>query len=187
MKTSAKWAARLGCGFLVLMALLASLSQFCADNLIPLVFLALLTGLIGFVNPRWRKASAGFFAAITLLFLADGFFFQHRMALWCRISATFFNTSQIEEVLPSPSGKTVAYVVGDHWLDSFYNVHISDGGLFPKTSSVPSRLSHASYRRDATARWDGEIFSIKLDGDTLRYSEKNRAFERLPSSAETAL
>ena len=109
--------------------------------------------------PRRRWWVAGAPVLITALFLTDAFFLHHRIAVTMRTSAVFFDSKIIEGILPSPSGRSTAYIVGDHWLASFYGVYMSaPGSLFPRHEPI-SRAENLCYPRDIHAAWTGPFFT----------------------------
>lgn len=172
-----------GSALLILLAIVACMFQFKVSSLIPLAVATGLFGLASLASPLTRKISAGLFLGSLLLLWMDVSVLHHRIAVWCRVSLRILDHSVIEQVLPSPSGQTVVYLVGEHWLDSRYKVFVSDGGLFPKMASVPAAKNSESERHKTTALWTGNIFQAVADGGALRYSEENRVFE--PNAAAT--
>ncbi|MFT3992345.1 MAG: hypothetical protein QM680_13150 [Luteolibacter sp.] len=103
-------------------------------------------------------------------FIADFTVLRHRISLELRTWNPVWDVAEIVDILPSPSGRATAYIVGGGFLDSAYWAYISDGSMFPKHSYIETGVSDVSYPKDMSGSWSGSVFSIAK----LRYDEKSR-------------
>lgn len=162
----------LATGCLILSAVLC-LAQFKSDSIMRLTlgFVAVLP--VWWLSPSWRVGMLSIPILLSGVFLADAFMFRHRLAVEARNLPTFLDISVMEDIITSPSGRTTAYIVGNHWLDSSYCVYLSAGGLFPRTVVVQPISSGAAYPKDIKAVWSGPLFTIGEGQILAAYDERN--------------
>ena len=152
----------------VLAAGIFFLRQFKVSNFAPfLIGCACLAAPFCF-KPDWRKLFLVMPAVCAGLFLTDAFVLHHLIAVWARGLYYFVPLEGVEGTLRSPSGRTTAYIVGVHWLDSSYSAYFSSGGLFPRRAKFDSGVDTEVYGRNFTAKWEGSTFTVAK----LTYDEK---------------
>lgn len=132
--------------------------QFGAKSLLPWVLGVAAMAPVWWLQPQWRKVALmvlGFFLSV---FFLDALLLHHRLAVAGRIGVPLFNVSEPEGSSRSPSGRTVIYLVGSHWLDSRYSICISRGGLFPREVELDD--AGTTGPRNITMRWNGGRCSV---------------------------
>ncbi len=148
----------------ILLSALLCLSQFQCDHLLPLALGCVALIPLWWLQPGWRRWALG----VPLLFagalLIDAFFFHHRLAVEARAWQLIWDIDEIEDTLPSPSGRTTAYIVGSHWRGSGYRVYLSAPRLFPYRAYIQTTARDPSYPREISATWNGPLFTA---GDHL--------------------
>jgi hypothetical protein len=157
---------------------LACAAQFKTDHLLPLA--------IGFAcalpiwkwRPSWRWVACLVPGLFSTVFLFDAFVFHHRLAVECRVRVEIFNSSSIEDILPSPSGDTTIYMVEDHWIERSYRIYISAHTLFPRCEMILTSLPDLAYPRDIRVDWKGPVFVAGDSLVTLAYDERNAKIYR---------
>ena len=104
----------------ILLSALLCLYQFNIDHLLPLAlgFIALIP--VWWLKPSWRRLALCVPILFAVALLLDALLFHHRLAVEARAWQLVWDIDEIEDTLISPSGQTVVYVVGSHWLDSGY-------------------------------------------------------------------
>ncbi len=122
---------------------------------------------------HWRALVAVGLAIFLSVSAADWLLLDRRLSVERRIYSWPFNTSRIVDVLRSPSGKTVAYVIGDYWIDTGHSVYLksSQGILHGQFRVSQEGLSDAFYHRDINAFWEGERFAVMGQSDVFSYDE----------------
>ena len=171
-----RFIAAIWAGVLFLTAV-AFFTQFRVDHLGPFAIAALLCGLVWRYRPSLRVATLLLAGVFFTVFTTDCLWLRHRLAVELRAWSLIWDTERLDDIIPSPSGRTTVYIVGSHWLDSAYWAYISDGGLFPKHEFLHTKSADASYPRDLTASWTGSVFTAAEDFVTLRYNESTRQIE----------
>lgn len=155
------------CGLLLLAVLLACYRQFLYDHLFPLVAAALLSLVIVLLRPKLRWLCLTILVLTSATLGIDAFLLRHRFTVTIRTSDPLWNTERIEDVFPSPSGRTTAYLVGSHWIDSGYWVYLSEGGLFLKRIGIRTSGADDNYPRDFQVRWEGPALIAATNKQTL--------------------
>ena len=145
----------------LLLAASCCLAQFSFDQFGPFATAGVLFFIIWRYRPALRVA-AGIVAGVSLLaFVLDCKFFRHRLAVESRSWALVFDFEDVVDILPSPSGRSTAYIVGGGLLDAaHYSAYVSDGGLFPKHCSIEIGSYDSYYPKDFSAAWSGSIFTV---------------------------
>jgi hypothetical protein len=108
----------------------------------------------------------------------DAFLFQHRLAVAARAWSPVWDIDVIEDVLPSPSKHSTAYVVGSHWLDSSYRVYLSGHGIFPQLAYLETPATDPYYPRDLHAKWGGPWFTFGDSQASVIFDERDGRFYR---------
>lgn len=166
------------CVLLILGAVIACFQQFRISHGGPLAAAMLFLAPVVYLRPSFRWFCMGLLFATTGLLAADAFLNRHQLAIELR-TWSVFSSQLIEDTLPSPSGRSTAYIVGDHWLDSFYQVYISDGHLFPKHAYLPASSTDPVYPRDMIVAWSNDVLTVTVTSPVLRYSESTGLLEIL--------
>jgi hypothetical protein len=140
------------------------LCQFTFDHLLPLALAFIAVAPVWGLKRSWGAWAIGVPVLMAGALLIDAFLFHHRLAVEARAWQVFWDIDELEDTLRSPSGRSVVYVVGSHWLDSGYRVYLSVGRLFPYQAYIETTASNPSYPRDIDATWNGPLFTA---GDGL--------------------
>ena len=164
----------IGVLFLVVLALF---TQFRVDHIGPFIVAAALFGLVWRFRPSLKFVTLILVGLGVAAFAIDCFVLRHRIAVECRAWSLVWDTDSIDDIIPSPSGRTTIYIIGSHWLDSAYWAYISDGGLFPRRQFLHTKGADAYYPRDLSASWSGSVFTAAEQFVTLRYDESTRQTE----------
>jgi hypothetical protein len=144
--------------------------QFRADWIWPLLAAIMISAASFRLRPGLRISTGVVLAVGITAFVADSTIFRHRMRLEARTWSPIWDCDEIVDILPSPSGRTTAYIVGGGFLDSAFWVYISDGSLFPKHSYIETGATDVAYPKDISGSWTGSVFSVAK----LRYDEASR-------------
>ena len=154
----------------LLAALVAVVYQFKISSILPLIFASLFIVPIRWLRPGWFGAAWILPVGGFLLLVVDAYTLRHRIAVEARAWQPVLDATYISETFVSPSGQTTVYLLSSGWLDSFYAVCVSAGGLFPLSGYVvPSHVD--TPRRDLTVGWHGTLFSIGDHFISYAYSE----------------
>ena len=164
------------CGGCILLSAIACCYLFGIDHLLPFGVALLLLAPVWRWRPAWRQWSLLIPALALITLVTDAFCFRHRLALQFRTWSLFWDTESIDDIIRSPSGKTTAYIVGSHWLDSGYWAYLSDGHLFPRHAPIETTAADAFYPRDVQAGWDGPVFTAREQFISLAYDERDGQF-----------
>ena len=165
----------LGSTLCLLAALVALIYQFQVSHLLPLLLASLFILPIRWLRPGWFRAAWILPIGGFLLLLVDAYALRHRIAVEVRAKVPLFVIARIAGTYVSPSGQTTVYLLESGFLDTFYSVRVSAGGLFPQSGYIPTQVD--TPRRDLIAEWRGPLF---VAGDRLisyAYSEtEHRAY-----------
>jgi hypothetical protein len=161
----------------IFLTAVAFFAQFRVGHLGPLAIATLLCGLVWRFRPSLRVATLFLASLFLTAFTIDCLLLRHRMAVELRAWSIIWDTESIDDIIPSPSGRTTVYIVGSHWLDSAYWAYISDGGLFPRHRILHTIGPDAYYPKDLKASWTGTVFTAAEGFVTLRYDESTRQIE----------
>ena len=148
----------------ILLSALLCLYQFKFDHLYPLALGCVALIPVWWLRPSWRRWALGAPFLFSGALLIDAFLFHHRFAVEARAWQLVWDIDEIEDTLTSPSGRTTAYIVGSHWLDSSYRVYLSGPRLFPYRANIETTATDPIYPRGITATWNGPLFTA---GDNL--------------------
>jgi len=148
----------------ILTSAVLCLYQFKSDHLLPFGLGCLALVPVWWLAPSWRLSAISVPTVLMAALLIDAFLFQHRLAVEARAWEPVWDIDEIEGILASPSGRSTAYVVGSHWLDSGYRVYLSARGVFPHQAYIETTARNAAYPRDIKAVWNGPLFTA---GDNL--------------------
>ena len=166
----------LGAVFLGMVAAVACWMQFRTDHFGPLAVASLILVGVWWLRPSYKWFCLALPLATLALLCVDAFVLRHRVAVRLRVWSPL-GMESLEDTLPSPSGRTVVYIVGTHWLDSSYEAYISDGGLFPKRYYLATKSDDAFYPRDVSGQWKGDVFTAAEQFLALRYTESSGRLE----------
>lgn len=154
----------------LLAALVAFVYQFKLSSIVPTILACAFIAPIRWMRPGWFRAAWIIPLGGFLLLLVDAYAFRHRIAVEARAWQPVWDITDISEIFVSPSGQTTVYLLNSSWLDSFYSVCVSEGGLFPLSSYVVP-TDEDTARRDLTVGWHGTLFSIGDHLISYAYSE----------------
>jgi hypothetical protein len=153
---------------LVAVGILCAL-QFSVDRIWPLLAAIVIFATVFRFRPALRIPTGVVLIIGVTAFVADVTLLRHRISLEVRTWSPIWDCEEIVDTLPSPSGRTTAYIVRGGFLDSAYWVYFSDGGIFPKHSYIETGATDVAYPKDIAGAWTGSVFSIA----NLRYDESS--------------
>ncbi len=159
----------IGALFCVLLVLVAVFFQFKRSSIFPLVLACLLTIPIRWLRPSWfRVAWIIPISGLTLL-VVDAYAFRHRIAVEARVAWNVFGGGVLNTFV-SPSGLTTVYLADIGFVDTYYVVYVSEGGLFPLFGDVYPGSQFVSYP-ELTVGWRKTLFVVGQGPISYAYSE----------------
>lgn len=153
---------------------LVCLRQFWYDHPAPLLLGSLLLLPAWWLQPQRRQRQRVFLIPALFLgiLLMDAFVLRHWITVFARRMSAF-GMDPIVDVIPSPSGKTIVYVVDEGFHTHSLHVYLSSGGLFPHSSHLYTDKVDPGWE-DIKLVWDRHLFTAKEEFPLLVFDERSR-------------
>lgn len=157
----------------IITAIVFAQQLFTGSTLLPIFWSLVCLVPLVWLRRSWLRWAMIIPLVAVVLLVGDAYFLRHRLAVAWRVWDPMFDTTDVSEVLVSPSGRTTVYLLNTGFTDSSYSVCVSGGTLFPIFGYlVPT--SEDMFRRDLDIGWRGSVFTAGHRLLSFGYSEPDR-------------